>query len=292
MGALVADLAGGAREAGACLLTGTTVERIHPGVPRHSVVFRRDRTDHDEVVEATRVLVNAGPAVFDRLLGVSHQDRPGDEGSVCKVNLLLRRLPRARAAVAPEVAFRGTFHVDEAYAAMDSSYREAITGQLPDRPPFEVYCHTLTDRSILGPGLRAAGYHTLTLFGLDVPYRLFEADNAGTKEELWRRYRSGLNRHLAEPIEDCLAYDRDGKACVEIKSPIDLEDELALPRGNIFHRELSWFFAEDATQEGTWGVDTAYERIYRCGASAERGGGVSGIPGHNAARRILDEGGE
>ena len=215
---------------------------------------------------------------------------PGDEGSVCKVNMLLRRLPRLKAEGGePHDAFAGTFHVDEGYEHMKTSYRQAVTGKLPERPPAEVYCHTLTDGSILSPELREQGYHTLTLFGLDAPYRLFQTEHEEKKEEMLHRYVGGLNRVLEDPIEECLAVDREGNPCIEIKSPQDLEQELALNRGNIFHAGLSWFFSEDAEEAGTWGVETPYERIYRCGSSALRGGGVSGIPGHNAAQCIFEE---
>ncbi len=288
MGALVDALVASARDANATLITRATAMHISPGTSRHTVVFRLEGDDDEREVEATRVLVNAGPQVFDRLLGRPHEDQPGDEGSACKVNLLLRRLPRLKAGVDPRDAFGGTFHVDESYDAMRTSYREAAAGQVPERPPFEIYCHTLTDDSILGPELREAGYHTLTLFGLDCPYRLFETGHQPTKADLLRRYLNGLNRHLAEPIEDCLAFDGDGNPCIEIKTPRDLEQELTLNRGNIFHGALSWFFAAD-DQAGAWGVETPYERIYRCGSSAARGGAVSGIPGHNAARLIFDE---
>lgn len=286
MGALVDGLVASARDGGARLVTGASVESIQPGKARHSVGFRLG--DQEQAVEATRVLVNAGPPVFDRLLGRSHEVRSSDEGSVGKVNLLLRRLPHLRANVDPRDAFCGTFHVDESYDEMQLSYRQAAAGQLPDRPPFEAYCHTLTDDSILGPALREAGYHTLTVFGLDAPYRLFEADHDAAKAELLRRYLRSLNRYLAEPIEDCLAVDRDGNPCVEAKTPPELERELALNRGNIFHGAPSWFFS-DGDGAGRWGVETEYERIYRCGASATRGGAVSGIPGHNAARCIFEE---
>ena len=289
MGALVDALAEGARGAGAHLVAGAPVEAIHPGAPRHTVAFRHDDREHE--VGATRVLVGAGPQVFARLLGAPYAPDPTDEGSVCKVNMLLRRLPRLKSGVDPREAFGGTLHVDESYDAMGASYRQAAAGALPERPPFEVYCHTLTDDSILGPDPREAGYHTLTLFGLDAPYRLFERDHDARKAETLRHYLRGLDRVLAEPIEECLATDADGAPCIEIKTPQDLERELALNRGNIFHQGLSWFFADDAGPEraGTWGVDTPYERIYRCGSSAARGGAVSGIPGRNAARQVFEE---
>src|SRR5207302_5853062 len=127
------------------------VRAIAPGAPRHTVVFDRDGSRVE--VEATRVLVNAGPQVFDHLLGRSHQDAPADEGSVCKVNMLLRRLPQLKAGVAPEDAFAGTFHVDESYEQMCTSFRKAGDGHIPEVAPCEVYCHSLTDDSILGSGL-------------------------------------------------------------------------------------------------------------------------------------------
>ncbi|GAC1395059.1 MAG: NAD(P)/FAD-dependent oxidoreductase [Chloroflexota bacterium] len=288
MGSLVEALAGRAREAGAALVCRAPVQAIHPGTPRHTVTF--DQDGRERAVEATRVLVNAGPQVFARLLGQTYSAAPGDEGSVCKVNMLLRSLPRLKAGhIAPREAFAGTFHIDESYQQMEASYRQAAAGKLPERPPAEIYCHTLTDDSILGPELRAAGYHTLTLFGLDLPYRLFEHDHDARKAEILRRYLAGLNRVLAEPIEDCLATDAEGKPCIEIKTPQDLEGEIALNHGNIFHAALSWFFADTPDQVGTWGVETPLERIYRCGASARRGGAVSGIPGRNAAQCIFDE---
>jgi phytoene dehydrogenase-like protein len=288
MGALVAELTARGREAGVTYVTDAEVTQVHPGSPANAVVYR-DPSGSERRVDATRVLINAAPSVFDRLLGNAHEERSADEGSVCKVNLLLRRLPRLRADVAPSDAFRGTFHVDESYEGMKQSYREATNGRIPEHPPIDVYCHSLTDDSILGPDLRRAGYHTLTMFGLDVPYRLFLADNAGTKSRVLERYLRGINRQLAEPIEECVARDPEGQLCLEIKSPIDLERELAMDRGHIFHGALSWFFAESDEQIGTWGVETTYPRVYRCGSSARRGGAVSGIPGFCVARRIFDE---
>ena len=68
---------------------------------------------------------------------------------------------------------------------------------------------------------------------------------------------------------------------------LDLERELRMPGGHIFHRDLSWPFAGDEAPAGTWGVETDDPRILLCGAGARRGGGVSGIPGHNAATALL-----
>ncbi len=269
-------------------LTDAPASAIHRGPEAHSVIFSLQGKVH--AVDATRVLVNAGPRTMARLLGESWNPIPTDEGSVVKINMLLRRLPRIRAAgVTPEEAFSGSFHLDEGYEQMHSSYQTALRGQLPEPAPCEMYCHTLTDDSILSPDLRAQGFQTLTLFGLDVPYRLFTQDHDARRERIRQLYLSALDRVCGEPFQECIARDRDGQLCLEIKTPQELERELDLDLGNIFHNTLSWFFTDDPDTVGTWGVETSHPRIYRAGSSAERGGAVSGIPGRNAAMCILGE---
>ena len=71
--------------------------------------------------------------------------------------------------------------------------------------------------------------------------------------------------------------------------PQDLEKELDLDLGNIFHNSLSWFFTDDPEEDGTWGVETDMRGVYRCGSSALRGGAVSGVPGFLVARKIFEE---
>ena len=111
-------------------------------------------------------------AVLADLLGTTAETPP--EGSQLKLNMLLRRLPRLRDdAVTPEDAFAGTLHVNETYSQLQDAYGQAAAGQIPELPPCEAYCHSLTDPSILGPELRAAGAQTLTVFGLHMPARLF-----------------------------------------------------------------------------------------------------------------------
>ena len=288
MRALVTSLVDCCRGGCVTLQTDAPALQIHRDRESHSVLFSLNGAQH--AVDATRVLVNAGPRTCARLLGESWNPIATDEGSVVKINMLLRRLPRIMAAgVTPEEAFSGSFHLDEGYEQMQKSYQTALGGQLPDPAPGEMYCHTLTDDSILSPELRAQGFQTLTLFGLDVPYRLFTHDHDARRERVRQSYLTALDRVCGEPFQDCIARDRDGQLCLEIKTPQDLERELDLDLGNIFHNTLSWFFTDDREKVGTWGVETSYPRIYRAGSSAERGGAVSGIPGHNAAMCILEE---
>ncbi|MFD9219088.1 phytoene desaturase family protein [Streptomyces sp. NPDC060064] len=282
MGALTDALAGAATAAGAEIATLHEVSRIETDGERAEITFRSG--DAEGTVAARQVLVNASPQELASLLG----DEPptAAEGAQLKVNMLLRRLPRLRdRSVDPREAFSGTFHVSEGYGQLATAYREAADGRLPGAPPSEIYCHSLTDPSILGPELAAEGYQTLTLFGLHTPARLFAADNDGTRDQLLTATLAELDAHLEEPIADCLALDENGEPCIEAKTPLDLERELRLPGGHIFHRDLAFPYATEST--GRWGVETAHANVLLCGAGAVRGGGVSGVPGHNAAMAAL-----
>ena len=120
-----------------------------------------------------------------------------------------------------------------------------------------------------------------------MPARLFAADPAGTRDAALAATLASLQSVLAEPLEDCLMRGADGAPCVAVHTPLDLERDLRMPGGHIFHRDLSWPFAEEEAEVGRWGVETEHPEILLCGAGARRGGGVSGIPGRNAAMAVL-----
>jgi phytoene dehydrogenase-like protein len=285
MGALTGALADAARDAGAELRTRA-----------EAVAIRTDGREAEvelaggEVVVARDVLANVAPAVLARLLG---EERAGGsdappEGSQLKLNMVLRRLPRLRdRTVDPRDAFAGTFHVHESAGELDAAHAAAAAGRIPDLVPSELYCHSLTDPSILGPELQAAGAQTLTCFALHLPARLFRDDPDGAKRAATEATLRSLDDVLAEPVEDLLWRDANGEPCLEARTPPELEAELALPGGHIFHRDLTWPFAENGDGAGTWGVETDRENVWICGSGARRGGAVSGIPGHNAARALL-----
>ncbi|WP_432020568.1 phytoene desaturase family protein [Streptomyces sp. 1222.5] len=283
MGALTDALAAAARAAGAVIATGHEATRIDTDGRTAEVTFRT--ADGEGVAVARDVLVNASPQELAVLTGGAAPEPA--EGAQLKVNMLLTRLPQLRDPDAdPREAFAGTFHIAEGYRQLATAHAQAAAGELPAAPPSEIYCHSLTDPTILGPELAGRGYQTLTLFGLHTPARLFDRDNDGVREELLKSTLAQLDAHLAEPLADCLATDADGRPCIEAKTPLDLERDLRLPGGNIFHRALSWPYAQQDT--GRWGVETAHANVLLCGAGAVRGGGVSGVPGHNAAMAVLE----
>jgi phytoene dehydrogenase-like protein len=288
MGAVARELEQAARKAGAEMLTNVELRALDLNGTNRSVEF--DLDGKRQTVGAQYLLVNFGRNVLAKFVRKLYQPNPADEGSVFKINMLLRRLPKLKAThYASAEAFSGTFHSDEGYEQMNVSYQQAVRGQLPDKIPCEVYCHTLTDDSILTPELREKGFHTMTLFGLDTPWSLFARDNKTMKMLAEKKFIESMNQWLEEPLEDCLAVARDGTLCIESKSPVDIEDALGMYHGNIFQDAPTFPFAEKQGQIGKWGVETEYENVFLCGSSARRGGAVSGIPGHNAAMKVLEE---
>jgi phytoene dehydrogenase-like protein len=284
---LVGELERVARRHGAQFVTSVNIEGLDVQSAVKSVRFQRN--GKSETVEGRWLLANFGRNVLARILNQPYEPDRTHEGSVFKINMLLRRLPKLKAAQHTSAdAFTGTFHMDEGYEAMKMSWREAGQGALPERIPAELYCHTLTDDSILAEDLRKQGFHTLTLFALDTPWRLFASDNAAVKRRAEAKLLKALNEWLADPIEDCLARARDGSPCIESKSPVDIEGDLGHYRGNIFHSALTFPFVENESEVGTWGVETEWPNVLLCGSSARRGGAVSGIPGHNAAMKVLE----
>ena len=233
--------------------------------------------------QARHFLSNAAPEFVSSKI----DSRNSLEGAQIKINMLLKRLPQLKSGIDPKLAFAGTLHLNESFKELERAYDQAAIGNIPDVIPAEMYCHTLTDPTILSPELQSEGFQTLTLFGLHTPATAFEESNKATTKLVFEKAIAGLNQYLAEPLEDVLATSKDGKYCIEAKSPLDLEADLFLPRGNIFHKDLTLPFAEHDDEVGKWGVETNLPNVYICGSSAKRGGGVSGIPGHNAAMAVL-----
>src|SRR5256714_2847972 len=176
MGAVATELEKAARKAGAEFITSVRLSAIDFESANKTVEFEVE--GKRQKVGARFLLVNFGRNVLAQYSGKAYRPNPADEGSVFKVNMLLERLPKLKAQkYSAAEAFRGTFHSDEGYEQMNASYEQAAKGRLPQKTPCEVYCHTLTDDSILAPGLRRKGFQTLTLFGLDAPYSPFAENN-------------------------------------------------------------------------------------------------------------------
>jgi len=274
MGAVTAELERVAREAGAQIRTGHTVDRIE--VSADAMTVSGDGFE----LSAGHVLSGVAPYVLAGMLGGRRPARPS--GAQLKVNLLVSRLPALKSGDDPAVAFAGTFHVNEAMSQLEEVHEAATRGSAPYASG-ELYCHTLTDRSILGPDLAETEAQTLTYFGLHTPYENLVDEGSG--DEAYQQFLAALNEHLAEPIEPLILG-------VEHKTPAQVEAALAMPGGHIFHGDLAWPWLEEGERPHSpaerWGVATSHPRVMICGSGARRGGAVSGIAGHNAAHALLE----
>jgi phytoene dehydrogenase-like protein len=285
MGTVAAALEQAARAAGATLLTDAEVVGLAPAKDVVEVQLA-----DGFAISARTVLANCAPATLAALRGAP-AGRP--EGAQVKINLVLRRLPAFRSGIDPRTGFAGTLHLNQGYHQLERAYAEATAGRMPDPLPCESYCHSLTDPSIVDPALQDQGFHTLTIFGLHTPARLFDHDHDLVREQALQAALASVQSVLAEPLTDCIARDARGDLCIEVMSPQDVEREVRLPGGHIFQGDLAWpWLADDeepVTAPQRWGVATDHPAILLCGSGARRGGAVSGLGGHNAAMALLEE---
>ncbi len=287
MGAVTDALHRAAVKAGAEIVTGAGVSAIDGDADRAEVTW--DDVEGEHSTPARFVLANMAPWVLKILRGQPEDPATKPEGAQLKINILLDRLPQLRSGVDPAVAFGGTLHLSEDYTDLEAAYNDAAAGRVPSTMPGEIYCHSLSDPTILGDA--PAGTHTFTYFGLHTPASLFEADPEATKSLAVERAIASLDQHLAEPLASCVARDANGHPCIEAKIPQEIERDLAMPGGHIFHGHLDWPWASSRARLDTpaqqWGVQTDVDSVLLCGSGSRRGGAVSGLGGHSAAQAVL-----
>ncbi len=286
MGAVATALAKAATESGAEVVTGAGVSGIRARDDGAEVTWHDGSVEH--TVAARFVLSDVAPWVLRILMGEPDDPETKPEGAQLTISFLLDRLPRLESGMDPEVAFAGILHLGGDYSQLEAAYADAAAGRVPTSMPGQVHSHSLTDPSILGDV--PDGTHTLTYFGLHTPASLFDRD-PDAKELAVRRAIASLDEHLVEPLIDCVARDSDGRPCIEAKIPQDIETDLAMPGGHIYHGHLDWPWASNRSRLDTpaqqWGVQTDVASVLLCGAGARRGGGISAIGGHNAAQAVL-----
>ena len=124
MGAVTAELVRVAQEAGVSVRLGCPVDAIKPLADGGATIFLADR----EAITAEVILANCAPATLHRLLGKPYQP---PVGSQTKINIVVRRLPRFRSGIEPEIGFAGTLHLGQGYRRLQHAYDEASAGRDP-----------------------------------------------------------------------------------------------------------------------------------------------------------------
>jgi phytoene dehydrogenase-like protein len=283
MGAISGAIAAAGREAGMQVATGAEVARILVRAGRARGIALADGTE----VEAGLVLSGADPKrTFLGLVG--RDELPDDfraavagikmDGPCGKVNLVLDaepRLPGMPADAGP--ARRALFTLPPELAVADACYDRAKRGELADAGQLFIDCVVASN---VDGSLAPPGRHIMTCFVQYLPYRLATGTWDGLRDELGDRVLARIGQ-LAPNVPAAVV-------ARQVLTPLDLEREYGLTEGNIFHGDISADQLFHMRPVPGWArYATPVRGLYLCGAGAHPGGGVTGAPGYNAARRVL-----
>ena len=200
-----------------------------------------------------------------------------------KINVACHRPPQYTAFDAGKLGFDyPTYvHIAPDIEYLERAYDDAKYGSWSKRPFITPVVPTIRDDTLAPPGK-----HVVNLFGGHAPYEL--------KGAVWdESNRQKLVDAVLDAIETFAPGWRNDIIAMQVLLAPDLERIVGLPQGHIFHGELApdqVFFTRPAAHYADY--RTPIRGLYICGASMHPGGGVSGIPGHNAAREVLKDRGK
>lgn len=282
MGAISSAMAASCRDLGVEVRTGTPVASVN----EHGGNATGVTLDDGSVVDADIVVSNADPKrTFLGLVqsGLSDEFRRDIRairmaGPCAKVNFVLSEEPRVTGMPGThDKAQRSLFTLAPSLEEAEDIYHAARRGDLPDRLWVDCVLASNVD-----PDLVTDGRHVLTTFVQYVPYRLRHGNWDTHRETLGDRVQAIIGRYAPNVPGSVVAR--------RVLTPLDLETTFGITEGNIFHGDISLeqlFFMRPLPGWAHYG--TPIKNLYLCGAGTHPGGGVTGAPGYNAARRILKD---
>jgi len=285
MGAITQAMASFARSTGVEIRTDAPVEKIRVENGRAVGV----RMENGKVFNSRCVLANTDPKrTFLKLIDRNDLDeefardieqlRMGH--SSMKVNLALKTLPDIRF---PELRDGGRWSRSDItmfpdIEGMEANYAAAAAGRLPQEPRLEITIPSTIDDSLAPPG-----QHVVSVLAKYYPYELADGLHwDDIKEEVADRIVSYMGRVMPN-LTDVIV----GRQTL---SPLDLETIYGLTESDIFHgrHDLDQLFSLRPHPRAAQ-YRTPIRNLYLCGSGTHPGGGVSGAPGHNAARRVISD---
>lgn len=280
------------RTKGLQIETEADVERIIVENGRSvGVALRNGREYRSKIVVSNA----AAPVTFLKL--VDSKELPSEfvrdirnyrtRSSAFKINIACERLPQYRAidkAIADEALGSFTYptyvHIAPDVEYLDRSYTDAKDGWYSTEPFLTPVAPTVVDDT-----LAPAGKHVLNVFGGHAACDLKSSNWEAERPNLVKNVMATMDRFAPGFSGDVIAMD--------VLTPDEIERRVNLPSGHIFHGELApdqLFFKRPAPHYSDY--RSPIRGLYQCGSSTHPGGGVSGIPGHNAAREILKDQGK
>ncbi|XP_027189510.1 uncharacterized protein [Cicer arietinum] len=291
MGAVSLAICKAAKEAGVHIETDTEVLKVMvedsgrangvllaDGTELHSSVVLSNATPYKTFMEL--VPPDFLPVEFLRAIKYSDYSSQG----TTKINVAVDKLPQFhcckinRAEAGPQ--HTATIHIGfESMEEIISACQDACNGIPSHRPVMEMTIPSSMDNTISPPGK-----HVISLFTQYTPYKPSNGswDNAAYRESYAERCFNLIEEYAPGFCSSVIGYD--------MLTPPDLEREIGLTGGNIFHGAMgmdSLFLMRPV--KGWSNHKTPIRNLYLCGSGSHPGGGVMGAPGRNAARVVLQE---
>lgn len=284
MGGITQAMASFARSNGVQIRTDATVEKIRIEHGRSIGVCLSD----GELLNSRCVLANTDPKrTFLNLVDRDDLDevfardiehlRMGHASM--KVNLALSSLPDIRF---PELRDGGLWSRSDIamfpdIEGLEENYAAAAAGRLPREPRLEITIPSTVDDSLAPPGS-----HVMSVLAKYYPYKLAGGLHwDDIKEDVADRIVAYMARAMPNLEEVIVAR--------QTISPLDLETIYGLTESDIFHgrHDLDQLFSFRPHPRAAQ-YRTPIQNLYLCG-SGSHPGGVTGAPGHNAARRVISD---
>jgi phytoene dehydrogenase-like protein len=281
MGAITGAMAACCRERGVEIRTGVSVAQVLVEKGRAVGVV----TDTGETIRGRAVVSNLHPQLlFGKLVDAAHQpadfaeriSRYRSGSGTFRMNVALSQLPSFTCRPGPGDHLTAGIIIAPSLAYMDRAYTDARNGGWSKAPIVEVLIPSTLDDS-LAPN----GQHVASLFCQHVAPKLSGGRSWDDhKDEVADLMIATVDKHAPGFAASVLGR--------QVLSPLDLERTFGLVGGDIMHGALSldqMFSARPVLGAGDY--RTPVKGLYQCGAGTHPGGGVTGAPGHNAAREVV-----
>ena len=278
LGGLGQALANAAKAAGAEIRTSARVAQISGAYGDQPKVL----LEGGEEIESRVVVSNADPRTTFLKLVDPIDLEPGFRlkirnyrapGVVAKINLALDGLPAFRGED-DAARLSGRIHIGHEIDYLERAFDASKYGEFSTDPYLDITIPSLGD-----PSLAPAGKHVMSIHVQFAPYKLKHGD--------WTTRRDEFAGNVIDKLEAFAPGVRKMIVASQVITPLDLEDKYGLNGGHIHHGEQTLDQSFTFRPLIGWAqYRTPLKRLYLCGAGTHPGGGLTGLPGANAAREI------
>lgn len=281
-GSVSESIARAAEAHGAEIRTGATVERVKVSRGRATGVVLEGGDEH----RAPVVISGVDPKrTFLDLVGAEHLPdelvrdvrRLRIRGSSGKVNLALSELPDFTCLPGVGPHHRGAISISPSVHYLERAYDEAKYGDFSSRPYMDIVIPSMLD-----PDMAPPGEHVMSIFVQYAPSDL----RGGWNDEKREAFGDAV-------IETLTEYAPNLPGAIlhrQVLTPWDIEREMGLTGGNIFHGELALHQLFSLRPAAGWAdYTTPIRGYYQAGSGTHPGGGISGASGRLAALKAMGQ---